>query len=241
MNKINLIKPVLRLYKPDETRKLCSFQVLENKTGMLFVDVKKDSVMNDHRFIIELKNKSGKLLGYEQYSHFNNNDNMVGLYINIKPEYRQKHYFLGEIIRLTRIIQMLENKVKAFSISSKDSAIYFHSKYKFEPSVTSFKDRDRLLKDVREDRNPAFKDLAQKANEMTIKIQNTLSAEKQRFLCKKANELFSKYIKRAMSQNSIKQHKFNWTMDMTLTYRNVKENKEYFNALFEKHGIDYKI
>ena len=241
MNKVELFKPVIRLYKPDETRKLCSFKVPQNKAGELFVDIKPESPLNNFRFIIELKNRLGKLLGYEIYSHFEGSDKMTGLYINVLDEYRQRHYFLGEILRLASIIQMLENKIKTFSIKSKETAIYFHSKYKFQPSVTAFHDRDKLLKTIADDKSPDFKDLSQRAKIFTEQIKNILSGEKQRSMCRPANELIKEYITRALSEKNIKQHQFGWTMDMTLTEETIKGNKDFFNALFAKHGIDYKI
>ena len=240
MNKINLVKPVLRLYRPDESEKLCSFCVPKNKAGEIFVNVKPGSFSNSYRFIIELRNKLGKLLGHECYSHFNNTDSMTGLYIEVLPEYRQKNYFFGEILRLASIIQMMENKVRTFSIKSKDTAIYFHSKYKFEPSVTSFKDRDELLKTLAEDTSDDFQGLAVQAKDLIGQINSPSSAEAQRTMCKQANELLKRYIKKATAKQDIK-HKFNWSMDMTLKDKTIMENKDYFNALFVKHGIDYKI
>lgn len=241
MNKINLVKPVIRLYRPDDTRKLCSFEVLENKAGNLFINTKKFTHDNNFRFIIELKNKLGHLLGFEHYSHFEGTESMTGLYINVNEEYRQRNYYLGEILRLASIIQMLENKVKNFSIKSKSTAVYFHAKYKFQPSVTAFHDRDKLLKTIADDKSPDFKDLSQRAKIFTEQIKNILSGEKQRSMCRPANELIKEYITRALSEKNIKQHQFGWTMDMTLTEETIKGNKDFFNALFSKHGIDYKI
>ncbi len=241
MLKINPVKPTIKLYRNNETRKLCSFVVPENKAGELNVNVKEDIENGGHLFITELRNRLNKLLGFEHLSHYNNNDNMTGLYIYVDPEYRQKHYFFGEILRLASIIQMLENKIKTFSIVSKDSAIYFHSKYKFQPSVTSFSNRDKLLSTLVNDKAPDFKDLSLKGKELTEQIKNNPSPDKQRMYCNDANQLFSQYINRALSNHDIKSHKFDWVMDMKLTRENVFANKEFYNELFKKHGIDYKI
>ena len=111
MPKITPVKPFIRLYKPDETRKLCSFIVPENKAGELSINVKEDISGPDYKFLTELKNKSGQILGFENYSHFNNTDYMTGLLINVTPKYRRKNYFFGEILRLASIIQMLENNI----------------------------------------------------------------------------------------------------------------------------------
>lgn len=241
MMKIDNVKPSIKLYRLDETRKLCSLIIPKNNAGELNVNVKEDISGSGYRFIIELRNKLNKLLSYEHFSHFNNNDNMTGLYIHVNPEYRQKHYFFGEILRLTSIIQMLENNIKNFSLTSKESAIYFHSKYKFQPSVTSFSNRDKLLSTLVNDKAPDFRDLSLKGKVLAEQIKNNPSPDKQRMYCNEANQLFSQYINRALSNRDINSHKFDWLMDMKLTRENVFANKEFYNKLFEKHGIDYKI
>lgn len=240
MPKINPVKPLIRLYKPDETRKLCSFEVPFNKAGQLSINVDEDPD-NEYSFIIKLRNKMGKLLGFERYTHFNNTDYMTGLLIHVIPEYRRKNYFFGEILRLASIIQMLENNIKTFSIKSKDTAIYFHAKYKFQPSVISFHDRNNLLNTITEDTSGDFKDLALKGKELAEKINSESSSMKQRILSKEANKLFSQYIDRAIAENNVDLHRFHWLMDMTLEQKNVLKNKDYFNNLFAKHNIDYKI
>lgn len=241
MLKINPAKPSIRLYKPDDTRKLCSFILSGNKAGVLNINVKEDPNGSGYRFIAELRNNIGKLLGFEHYAQFDKTDYMTGLLINVIPEYRRNNYFLGEILRLTSIIQMLENNIKTFSIKSKDSAIYFHSKYKFQPSVISFYDRDKLLETITQDTSPKFKDITLKGKELTEKIKYTLSTEKQRTFTQEANTLFAEYINRAMTENNSHLHQFHWLMDMALEQKTVLKNKEFFNSLFDKHGIDYKI
>ncbi len=241
MIKVNTVKPSIKLYRPDETRKLCSLIVPHNKAGELNVNVKEDSYGNGYRFLIELRNKLGKLLGFEQYTHFENTDYMTGLLINVIPEYRRKNYFFGEILRLASIIQMLENNIKTFSVTSKDTAIYFHAKYKFKPSVTSFQDRNNLLDTVTKDTAPCFKDIALKGKALKDKISSESSAAKQRDFSLEANKLFTQYISRALEEKNTDAHQFNWVMDMTLEQKKVFENKDYFNSLFAKHGIDYKI
>ena len=241
MIKINSFKPLIRFLKPDDPRKLCSFDVPFNKAGQLNINVHEDLHNEDYGFVTELRNKTGKLLGFEHYTHFNNTNYMTGLLINVIPEYRRKNYYLGEILRLTSIIQMLENNIKTFSIVSKDSAIYFHSKYKFQPSVISFHDRNKLLDTITEDTTPNFQDLALKGKELADKIKAEKSSLKQRILSMEANELFTQYINRTLSEKNIDAHRFHWSMSMTLEQKDILKNKDYFNGLFAKHNIDYKI
>ncbi len=241
MPKITPVKPFIRLYKPDETRKLCSFIVPENKAGELSINVKEDISGPDYKFLTELKNKSGQILGFENYSHFNNTDYMTGLLINVTPKYRRKNYFFGEILRLASIIQMLENNINIFFIKSKDTAIYFHAKYKFEPSIKSFSERDKLLETVVNDTSPDFKALSLKGVNLIQKINKCTSFKEQRHLCEETNKLLTEYINLVLSEQKQKDHKFNWPMDMVLKKDTILKNKNYFNNLFVKHNINYKI
>lgn len=241
MNTIKMVKPLITSIAKNDTRKLCSFSIPENKAGELFVKVKEAENGYGYKFITELKNKYNKLLGYEEFSFFDWTDNITGLYINVDKEYRQKNYFFGEILRLTSIIEMLENKIKNFKITSKDSAIYFHSKYKFEPAVTSFEDRKKLLQTIVNDRSNGFEDLSLTAQRLNKYFQNRISWQSQQEFQKQTNKLLQEYIKRALDKKEIDKHSFKWTMDMCLTEENVRKNRDFFNGLFKKHGIDYTI
>lgn len=44
-----------------------------------------------------------------------------------------------------------------------------------------------------------------------------------------------------ISAEILKKHSMNWTMQMTLTDEKILENREFFNGLFQKHGIDYSV
>ena len=53
----------------------------------------------------------------------------------------------------------------------------------------------------------------------------------------------SKYINKILSgdKKEYKKYPFEWGMSMELTKDDVYQNKDLFNSLFKKHGIDYKI
>ncbi len=237
----NVIKPLKPIFVPYKGRKLCSLTIPENKAGELQINVKEPDDKYGNGFITELKNKYNKLLGFEHYSHEFSSDKITGLYIDVEPEYRRKNYRFGEILRLVSIMEMLENKINKFVICAKDNAIYFHAKYKFEPAVTSFSTRDKLLETVINDNSKKFSDLSGEAAQLKEKISSALSAEEQRNLCSETNLLLSRYIRRAELENNINKHQFNWPMDMVLTSEQIYKNKNYFNRLFKKHGIDYSI
>ena len=238
---ISPIKPIITKVDPQDARKICSFVVPDSKMGDLYLEMKHPQNGFCHSFITELRNRFHKLLGYEEFAYFNDAKDIYGLHIRVGDEYQRKGYNLGEILRLSSIIEIIENKIKNFNILSKDTAIYFHSKYKFKPDVTSVSDCDRLLKTVIEDKTPGFEKIAGKAKVLMQKIESVKSKEEQQHFCEVTNGILEEYITKAIETKTQKQHPFTSTMNMTLTDDTVYKNKEFFNDLFKKHGIDYKI
>ncbi len=236
MTLISPIKPTITTLA--DSKKLCSFRIMSNKAGELDLTVK-PKLFGYNCFISELKNRFNKLLGFEEFTLFNGTQNIDGFFIRVNNEYQRCGYNFGEILRLSSIIEILENKVKNFNIVSKDSAIYFHSKYKFKPNISSFKERDMLLKTVAN--NEQFADLREKAVALQSKIIEEKDSARQRDFCKEANELINEFIQKVLANKSEKEHPFNWVMRMTLTDENIMQNKDFFNVLFKKHGIDYQI
>ena len=59
-----------------------------------------------------LKNRLGKTLGSEEFNMDTKTGKAIGKMIVVEPEYRQKNFRFGEILRLSSIIMILENKIK---------------------------------------------------------------------------------------------------------------------------------
>src|SRR5574344_1215806 len=205
-----------------------------DKIGDIFVEAKKD-VDGYNRKKIMLTNIFGKELGTESYSIDGGNHEMTGFLIQAAPEYRQKNYGFGKMMRLMSIMTMKENKSPLIKIYSKDKAIYFHAKYKFEPAITAFSERDSVLKIVASDQSKGFEDLAEKAKDMLWESKTNDTGEFQRNLCKRANMLIKDYLERALKEeNPSKSHPFNWGMSMVLKNETIEKFKNYFNDLFDK-------
>lgn len=236
-------KPIITNVAQGDTRKLCSFVVPENKFGKLYLDVKMPKAGYGHNFITELRNRFDKLLGYEEFAYFEGSPNMSGLFIRVNDEYKQKGFNFGEILRLSSIIEIMENKVKNFEIISKDTAIYFHAKYKFTPNL-AFSDRDKFLKTLSGDKSNGYEKFSQKAQDLADKLKiakENADIPQQRKICAETNEVLGEYLDKVIAEKSQKQHPINYTMPMTLTDENILKNKEFFNQLFKKHGIDYNV
>lgn len=219
------------------------FKFKNEVLGDMFISSRKDEIGGNY-FTTEVKNKLGKVFGDELYSIDEKNMNMIGFNIKVNPEYRQKKMFrFGEVLRLATVMEMIENKSPHIKIVSKDTAIYFHSKYKFVPNFIEFKKRDKLLQDILKEQSPEFLSLKKEAQSLIELVEkNKNDAEIQRQLTKKTNDLVRRYIDLALkSKNPQKEHPLSEPIEMILTKENVLKNKDFFNSLLKKYGIDYKI
>lgn len=241
-NEKKLIKPEWVNFAENDSRRIFKRCSIKNDVfGELAVGIR-NYEDGFNRWIIEVKNSLNKVLGKEILSVDQNSKAMIGYDIFVQPEYRKKHGF-GELMRLFGIMEMMENKSPFLKIYSKDTAVYFHSKYKFKPSNTSFEERNKMLESMSQDCSKKFEDLAKKAKALKEKATSTKNLPAvQRELCVETNNLATEYIARALKEGNPQiEHSFNYGMDMILTKESIEKNSDFFNKLFNKHGIDYKI
>lgn len=190
----------------------------------------------------ELKNKMGKTLGSELFTLDKDSDKSTGLYLSVKDEYRNKGFRFGEILRLSSIIMILENKIREFKICSKNSAIFFHSKYKFNPNITKPEDRNKFLENIIKNCKTDYEEITTEAEILYQKAKLEENSIKQEEITTETNLLLKKYVQKILeTKNEYKSHQFDTSLDMILTIDDIKENKEFFNNLFKTHNIDYKI
>lgn len=196
-----------------------------------------------HWIITELRNKNKKVLGQEIFTLFDDTKTASGALIEVEPEYRNRGWNFGEILRLSSIMAILENKIREFEIYSKNTAVYFHAKYKFEPAIKEFKERDLALKNIIKNCiTPEYESFKIEAENILLQAQKNKHSILQRNYCIKTNDLLKRYILRALSsKDECKKHSFDYGMRMVLTNDRIKTNKNFFNRLFEKHHIDYHI
>lgn len=217
--------------------------VNHNILGKLDVSVKKCED-GFGRYVIELKNRLNKILGKETISIEDYDNAMVGYYISVEPEYQKRGFRLGELLRLFSVMEMHKNKCSSIKIFSKDTAIYFHSKFKFVPNNKSFKTRDMMLNTMAENKNTKFSEISLMAKSLKDEVDKTIDIpDLQRALCVDTNELATEYITKAIAteQKPETSYSFPRGMDMILTKENLYKNREFYNSLFDKHGIDYSV
>ena len=228
--------------KPD-VKNIPKLKIQNKILGSLKTEHKRD-FYNPSIITTSLINTIGEVLGKEVFELNEYNFNSVGLSINVIPEYQQKGFHFGEILRLSSIMMIMENKINSFEIFSKNTAIYFHAKYKFEPAITNFEERDSALLSVLNNckDKEEYKDYEMRAKDLLQKANTYKDAETQRNLCIQTNDLLKNYLKKVLSvKDEYKKHPFSRGIKMVLNIENILNNKTFFNNLFENHKIDYKI
>lgn len=237
---MQLVKPILKTLTPTDSRIVNTLHTHHKIFGDFVTDTQVYK-SGYNQLISEIKNKCGKPLGHEIFSIDNEHKTMFGFTIEVEPEYHQKGFKLGELMRLSSIITMFENNIKQLDILSKDTAIYFHSKYKFQPNITAFHFRDNILKSIIENSKKPFDEITQRAVELVERLKQKPPGEEQRAITRETNSLAKSYIEKVISNNTQKENPINSPMDMKLTMETITGNKDFFNELFQKHGIDYEI
>ena len=238
---IKLNPPKITPYWLNENRKLCDLISHNKELGELSLNTSRYEDISE-RYVTKLTDKNNKILGYEIFSFEDCDKDLFGYSIRVNPELRQKGFRLGELLRLSSIIELFENKMQKLKIYSKDTAIYFHSKYKFQPDITSFRDRDEALKSIINNPARGMENFIQSAKKLLEKLQQNKEPEFQRNTIKETNKRAKEYIEKALtSKDGDKIYPFNYGMGMELTKDAIIKNKDFYNNIFKNHGIDYEI
>ena len=114
----------------------------------------------------------------------------------------------------------------------------------FEPAITNFTERDLALQSVikNSEGKEDFKEFGEEAIELLKKANTNKDAQNQRNLCVQTNILVKKYITKVLEKkDEYKKHPFLTGITMKLTDNNIFTSRNFFNNLFNKHGIDYQI
>ena len=165
----------MRIIAENSGRKLIQDLKIQNKKlGELCLSTAHEldcnGIPKENNFVTALYNSSGKKLGHEIFSLNSSLKEIFEFFLTVEDEY-QKRFRIGEQLRLSSIIAMLENGIKKINLYSKDTAIYYHSKYKFKPDIVGFSDRDAVLKNIASDSHPLLKPEAQSAVELIRQIE----------------------------------------------------------------------
>ena len=226
---IKLTPPTITPFYLNENRKLCNIVAHSKLLGNLKLETDQYYDVSE-RYVTKLKDETNNVLGYEIFSFENFDNSMFGYSIRVNPDLRQKGLHLGELLRLSSIVEMFENQAEKLKIYSKDTAIY------------NFKDRDKALDSIVQNPKNGIEEIIDSAKKLIEKIKNSTTPEEQRAAIPQTNEIAKQYIEQVLaSKEGYKTHPFDYGMGMELTKDSVLKNKDFFNELFQKHGIDYKV
>lgn len=161
------------------------------------------------------------------------NNLFLGLEMKSLPEYRQKGYRFGEILRLFSIVELIQEGLDAINIISRPSAAIFHKKYKFQSDLFMKDAAKMVMNQISRD------NLDKELEPVNKKAKNCIFG----FNLLQANEILDEYLSIIADKNlSSKAHILNCGgIPMKLTLENINKNSDFFNTLFKKHKIDFKI
>ena len=235
---MNIQSTMQNPYINDE-RKAYSFSVENEQTGRIDINIKKYDV-GLNGFKTEIFDSNNKLLGYDLFD-MSKDDSIFEYDITVLPEHRGKG--LGELMHLTLFSQMIENNVNKIDLHSKPTAIYFHAKHGFEPNIKSFDQRQSSLETIAKNQLPNGDVFISKAEKILKEIGKPLSLtfeDNQKYTLQ-TNALIKEFIAKVLSIDAQDKVKFKSGIDMKLMKDTLLERAEYFNSLFKKQGLPFKI
>ena len=143
-------------------------------------------------------------------------------------------------MHLAGIMTMLENGLEKLDLFSLGKAVHFHSRFKFEPKITDI----RVLEGHVEENIASHKGIGM-VDELVEKAEEWLNATKTpaRKRRLEGNKLLNEYLQTVLKYKYYEFDEFKIPLgfNMELTKKKVLENASFFNKLFERFGIDYKI
>ncbi len=191
------------------------------------------------RFYVDVENKEGRHLGI---STSNTIKDKSVLYNSIIQNLHQDCNIqgVGSTMRLGQIIILLENpKINKIKLFSMGDAVFFHSKFKFKPAITDKEELTKKLEDILVHSND------ERFSKNVEDVKNLLSNDNQskKYYLKNGNEILKQYLQNVVKNNLHKDPKFKIYsgFDMELTKKDILDNQDFYNNLFNKFGIDYQI
>ncbi len=143
---------------------------------------------------------------------------------------------LGASMHLLGIIELLENDYDYLKLYSISSAVPFHAKFGYKPDAKRWEDGLALnMESISEEKDPRLWQFAFRAKTLILSCDNDC--------VRKGNILLAEYI-RAASKIKSKEEMENLLpigTTMKLSKSSIMKHKQFYNKLFKKYDIDYKI
>ena len=234
---------MLKLAKPNwnlsESVQLCSLKLEHNRLGKISANVRKVEG-KDLRFKSEIFNSTNELIGCDEFSMVDSFKKAM-TDLKIKSDEKYRDFGICKLLRLVSIMEMLKNQIKTMDLYSLRTAIYFHSKFGFEPKISNALERDATLISIAANSKNIFNDFYDNAKRYSYNIsaENCDLAE----MREKVNKLTSDFIHKVLAQgkDEYKNYPFEWGIDMQLTDKKIGEMRDFYNQSYRDSGIDYKV
>lgn len=145
---------------------------------------------------------------------------------------------LGTRMHLINIVEMLENNYSGIELLSLEESISFHAKFGFYPDGKWDKGLKNNIMVISKEEDPEFKKYADKAKQI-LNVENLYDFARDKL----ANQLLYDYSRAILGVKNETQlrNTFKSPISMKLSKRRILENKDFYNDLFKKYGIDYEI
>ncbi len=148
---------------------------------------------------------------------------------------------VGSALHLTQIISMLENNIQETKLYSLGRAINFHAKFGYKSDIKSVSEIDTFLMEeiaMKHYNDEIFSPVISKLQKWHA---HSLAPREKRIV--EGNEIIDEFII-TINDNKLKyddDYNIVSSIKMSLKREDVINNKEYYNSLFNKYGIDYQI
>lgn len=234
--KINFpLKPVFRTY--NNLKFINRMPVQTNNGKIVYIESMPNLGLGNSETLIT--NRWFNLLGNHNYDMFPSMGTLEGFTMDVYKKHQ--HNGLGEILRLTSIIEMKENGLEEIKLFSLPKALLFHLKYGFKPVLVNFDKIENfrlknILKGIVADSRTAGS-LNKTASEILADINNSGGVTKNH--CIQVTELIIKYAE--MNRHRWTKTPLTTQIPLVMTNKEINENAGFFNNLFQKHGLDYRI
>jgi len=218
-------------FNEDEGFKCLERMPVRANKGIVYLNSMRDNDVEC--FCTFVTDKNSNVLGHHKYSIVENV--LEGDYMEVDCRYQGNG--LGELLRLASLMMCKENNLEAIKLDALSTAIPFHLKYKFKPYFPFYKQETilNLLQNIiyRTNESGDLNKLAKKLSSdyYIAKDENSY----QESLC----NLITRYV--VQNRGHWDDMNFVYNLRLKLDNNMLKSNADYYNKLFKKHDIDYRI
>lgn len=245
IEKINLIKK-LPLVKRRDIKLVSSYKIGTNNGKDVFVKVRTNNILKNEYKTIVSANHSKSIAR----TNFKLDKKSKILHCSTMDVFdkKQRGRGYGVVMHLMNIIELMENNFDKIKLIAMPNAVLFHGKCKFAPVLKDFHDILTVMLAISKKNTKKYKDLkpvVDKAGKYFNEVYSTGSVSCLNDDKVYANEIAKEYLEiisaKKLSPEEKKEYGLNPVMYMELTKEEILKNKDFFNKLFKKFMIDYKI